>query len=155
MAAGQNSSDGTRPQKIERPAPGAGEDVVEREHRHVAANAVAMARDRLEDANHGFARRRIEVVQLRDVPPRRKVRVATAGDEVDRIAELDRLKEVGRLPIVVERAFDVELGAAANPVVVEAGVIGDEVEDEPMRRRRNSSLAASRPAKPPMRSSGS
>ena len=67
-------------------APGALEHIGQDEHRHVAANAVALAGDPDELADHRLLRRRIAVVELQRVGPAGEIRVAAIGQDADRPA---------------------------------------------------------------------
>ena len=62
-------------------APGALEDVVHHQHRHVAADAVALRGDRRQRLDRRRAQIRREGVQLHDIRPGREVRVAAVGED--------------------------------------------------------------------------
>ena len=68
---------GPRPAAL---APGPLEDVVHHQHRHVAADAVALRGDRAERLDHGRPQVGRERVQLHDVRPGREVRVAAVRE---------------------------------------------------------------------------
>src|SRR3954464_1094196 len=85
---------------------------------------------RREHANHRVACLRIEVIELRDVPPRCEKWIATARDEVDGVRRIDRMEVVGGAAVVVERSLDVELRTRPDPLVIEAGVIRHEIDEQ-------------------------
>ena len=89
ISGGQYSSAGRRP------APGAGEDVVAHQHRHVAAQPVALPGQLEQRVADGLPQRRRERVELDDVRPRREVRVAPARDPAR--ADLDRADRIRRV----------------------------------------------------------
>ena len=111
VASGQNSVAGGAPRQVHALLPRLRENVVQHQHRHVAPHAVGVLRDRRSTPIIAVARRRVEVIQLRDVGPRRKERIAAARDEADvAIAQLDR-PECGGRPTE----------AAASPAMNQSG----------------------------------
>jgi len=124
-------TDHRRPVVVGRPGagafiPGTREDVVHHEHRHVAADTVALIGDlaeRVHDCGTQCGRERVE---LHDVWPRRKIRIAT--ERVDVPAHLDERSWIGRE--VGRGSLDEQLGTGARPRVVGGDVVRHEVEHE-------------------------
>ena len=113
-------------------APRALEDAVHHEHRHVAADAVALLGDRAERLDHGAAQRRRERVQLHDVGPGGEVRVAAVREHA--VAHAHERRRVA-LEVLLP-ALDEVLGVRLRPRVVGRDVVGHEVEDQPEPARR-------------------
>ena len=63
-------------------APGPLEHVVQQQHRHVAANAVALSGNVGQGFDHRLAQAGLKGIQLQDVRPGRKVGIASAGQKV-------------------------------------------------------------------------
>ena len=116
-------------------APGRPEDVVEDEHRHRADDAVAAGRDLAQRLGHRPRHRRVAVVELGRVGPRREVRVAAVGDPVTTVgADLEVAVRVGGPLLGI--GVDEPVRVAADPRMVDRDVVRDEVEDEPDAGRR-------------------
>ena len=94
-----------RPEERRTAAPGAFEDLRQNQHRHVAADAVALAGDLHEFADHRFLRGGIGIVELERVGPAGKVGVAAVGEE--HVASLAFDPDV-----VLRGAGQIEFGAA-------------------------------------------
>ena len=111
--------------------PGLAEDLVQHQHRHVAAQAVAVPRDRAQGLDERIPRFDIEEVDLRGIGPRREAGIASASNETGRcVLRLDQ-EEGGRIAVVILlRAPDEVVGVAADPAVVGPRVVRHEVEDE-------------------------
>src|SRR5688572_8836151 len=90
-----------------------------------------MRRNCVQDVDHGRACLGIEVVQLRDVAPRGKVRIAPAGHQ--RSARLAKI--VGSKPAVVVRSEHVSIGMRLDPGMVEGGMVRNEVHHQPQSAR--------------------
>ena len=60
--------------------PGPLEHLWQHEHRHVAAHAVALARDALQLVEQRFLQRGIAVVELQGIGPAGEVRIASVGE---------------------------------------------------------------------------
>ena len=71
------------------------ENVAELQHRHVAANAVAMSGDDAEPVDQRRAQSRIEVVELRRIRPGREVRIAAQRDEDSAFRRFDAEETCG------------------------------------------------------------
>lgn len=111
-------------------APSVGEDVVQNEHGHIAADAVAMFCDFAEFSDERGARGRLEVIELENIAPGREVRIATVGEK-DGLGGRFLQKESGRvLAKVILRTANVIFRMRGNPRMVGRGVIGDEIENE-------------------------
>jgi hypothetical protein len=70
-----------RPEWLRWDAPGSVKDFRQNQHGHVAAQAIALASDSYQFADHRFLRGGVAVVQLKRVGPAREVRIATVGQE--------------------------------------------------------------------------
>ena len=112
-------------------APGAGCDVVEEEHRHVAAHAVAPTGDVGERRHDRLAEARAEGVQLQHVAPRREVRVAAVGEEPAGCLE----PGAGLALAVGGGAVHEVVGLCDDPGMVGRDVVRHPVEDEPEAAR--------------------
>ena len=110
--------------------PGALEDVGQDQHGHVAADAVALARDFQKDVDHRFLRRGVGVVKLQRVGPAGEVRIAAIRKDGVAGLALDRRVVLRSTGQVVLRAADEMLGMILDPRVAEPHVIGDEIEHE-------------------------
>ena len=125
-------------------APRRPEDVVEHQHRHRADDAVAPRGDLAQRLGHRPRDRRVAVVELGRVGPRREVRVAAVGDPVTTVrADLEVALRVGG-PLVGIR-MDEPIRVATDPRMVHCDVVRDEVEDQPDAGRPES-LAEGRQA---------
>ena len=108
-------------------APGPGEDVAGHQHGHVAADSVALASDARQRLGRRSAHGWRERVELHDVGPWRKIRVAAAGQHMPsdgHPAPWVRLD-------VVFIAVHEQLRVARHPGVVRGGVVGHAVEEQP------------------------
>ncbi len=115
-----------------RQTPGFFEHVGQHQHRHVAARAVSMLRDKPQLVDHGVPCVVARVVELRDVGPRRKVRIARAGDRLH--VSRRQINEPERRRITPERLFAAShepLGIRRRPGMIEADVVRDEIEQQP------------------------
>ena len=119
------------PLTVQPGSPGALEHVIQHQHRHVAAHAVAMCCHLAQLAPHRVARLGIEVVQLRDVAPRRKIRIPAARDVHAALHAVDGAKVLGRGAHVLLGSEHIPLRVLANPRMIESGVIRYEIEDQP------------------------
>ena len=125
-------------------APGRPEDVVEHEHRHRADDPVAPRRDLAQRLGHRPRHRRVAVVELGRVGPRREVRVAAVGDPVATVrADLEIAVRVGGTLLGI--GMDEPIRVATDPRMVHRDVVRDEVEDQPDAGRPES-LAKGRQA---------
>ena len=86
-------------------------------------------------ADHRLLRGRVAVVELKRVRPAGEVRIAAVGQE--QVAPLPlHPRVVLRRPRQVELGpGDVVLGVVLHPGVIQAGVVGDEVEHQPQAAR--------------------
>ena len=111
-------------------APAFFENIVEEEHGHVAADAVAMSGDGTELGDLRGASPGMEMIELGDIFPRRVVRIFGQGDVARALRGLHRVIE-GRIGFVLfGRSLDVVFGVFADPGMIERGVITDEIEEE-------------------------
>ena len=111
-------------------APGPFEDFGQHEHRHVAADAVGVLGQRLQLADHGPACFGLGIVELRDVGPRRKIRVAAARDEPHALVRRDGPKSRRITPYRLLRCVDEPIGVRGDPWMIEPDVIRDEIDDQ-------------------------
>ena len=112
---------GTRPR-----APGASEDRIEHQHRHVAAHTVALRGDLRDGVDGRLPQSGRQGVELQHVGPGRKERVATAGKHLSRRFD-ERRRFASR---VVGAAANEVLGMRLDPGMVGRHVVGNEVENE-------------------------
>src|SRR5262245_9717399 len=63
-------------------APRAFEDRIEQQHRHVAANTVALARDTQNRFENGATKLRLESIQLQHILPGWKIRIASTCENM-------------------------------------------------------------------------
>ena len=82
-------------------------------------------------ADHGFLRGRVAVVELQRVRPAGEVRIAPVGQQQIALLALDPGVVLRRTRQVQFRAGDVILGMILHPGMIQARVIGDEVEQQP------------------------
>ena len=80
---------GARPERRRRDPPRPLEDLGQHQHRHVAAHAVALARDPPKLAEQRVLQRRVPVVQLQRVGPAGEVRVAAVGQDAASAGRLE------------------------------------------------------------------
>ena len=138
--AAPDGRDHARPVVLGRPRPGALaprplEDVVHHQHRHVAADAVALRGDRAERLHDRGPQLGRERVQLDDVRPGREVRVAAVREDARRRRARttpDRARGPRRSPRTKYS------GCVGRPRMVGRDVVRHEVEDqaEPALRER-------------------
>ncbi len=119
-----------RPEERRTLAPGAFEDFGQDQHRHIAADAVALAGDLDEFADHRLLRGRGGVVELQRVGPAGEIGITAIGEE--HVAGLAFDPDV-----VLRRAGQIEFTAADevlrmgfDPGMPEAHVVGNEIEHE-------------------------
>jgi len=105
--------------------PGAGEDVVEEKHGHIATDAIAEAGNVQELVEHGAASFGPAIIELGGVAPGGKIRVFAVGEPPR--AEGGLLEERAG---DAAGALDEEVGAVAEPGVVEPDMVGDEIEQQ-------------------------
>ena len=106
------------------------EDVLEDQHRHVAAHPIAPRRHLEEEVDHGGPESRNAVVELSCVPPRREVWVAAVSEVVGPSVDAHREPAVGFRRCAVPVAMYVPVGMATDPGVVDRRVIRHEVEHQ-------------------------
>src|SRR4030095_12453188 len=112
-------------------APGARDDVGQHEHGHVAADAIALARDALEHREHCLAKPRVAVVDLERVGPAREIRVAPVGEDEGPAIGDDAAVVLRLARQVVVAAAHVVLRMLAGPGGIEGGGGWAEKQDEP------------------------
>src|SRR5262249_51763175 len=76
-------------------------------------------------------RGRIAVVELQRVRPAREVRIAPVGEQQVTLRSLDPRIVLGRACQVRFRSVDVVVGVGLHPGMIETGVVGDEIEEQP------------------------
>ena len=147
--------DDRRPVVVGRPgsgaaAPGALEDVVQHEHGHVAADAVALSGDLRDRLDHRLPEPRLKGVELEHIGPRREVGIPAAGEHLS-----SRLDEGRRIvPRIVGVPLNEVFGMFADPGVVRRHMVGNEVEDQPQAALARACVArAASPFGPPRCSS--
>src|ERR1039457_5236021 len=107
------------------------ENFIRDEHRHVAAHPIAKLRDVFQNPDHGLTTGGIEIIELCDVRPWRKIRIATASDEQILTAlPFHQIKSCGIASKVLFAALDVAVSMLHHPGMVEAGVVRHKVENQ-------------------------
>ena len=119
-----------RPERGGGDAPGLLEHLRQDEHRHVAADAVALARDALELAEHRLLQGRVAVVQLERVRPAVEVGIAPVSKDARALLRLGAAVVLGLRGELLFRSRDEEVRVLDHPAVVRRHVVRDEVEDE-------------------------
>ncbi len=135
---------GRRPDPI---APRPCEHLVQHQHGHVAAHAVALVEDPDERGGRRAAESRRERVELDHVGPGGEVRVAPAGE--DPLADTHERSRIA-FEVVVAPGHEV-VGMLEGPRVIGSDVVGHEVEDQahpPVREGPARRCQTRRPAKP-------
>ena len=106
-------------------------DLRQYEHRHVATDAIALARNAQEFAQQGVLQRGIAIVQLQRVGPTGEVRVAAVGQDAAPAAGVDTAVVLRLRRELLLRPGNEELRMFLHPAMVGRHVVGDEIEDEP------------------------
>ena len=140
--------DRLRPERRRRETPGALKDLGQRQHRHVAAHAVALPSDRRQLRHMGRLQGRVGVVQLQRVRPAGEIGIAPMGQDARTLIGVD--------PAIVLRlsgesllaALDVEIGMRLRPRMIERGMVGHEVEHEAAAGRAPQAGCGTPPAPP-------
>ena len=111
--------------------PGVGEDVVEQQHRHIAADAVTLHGDAQQGFASGVAVFRGVGVELRGVDPTGKIGVAPVSYEIEAARAVMFGREDTRMSGRTLRIATHEiLRRVSQPGVVERDVVGHIIEDE-------------------------
>ena len=135
-----------RPASRRRGAPGAREDLVDHQHRHVAADAVALVA-RCRSARSSMASRSAgaKALSWTTSGQRREVRIAAAGEH---LAARRQPAAGSRRQVVARVPWTKYSGCSLEPRMVGRDVVGHEVEHQPdpALGQRGSRAAASRPA---------
>ena len=118
-----------RPEQRRPASPGPLEDVGQDEHGHVAAHAVTLPGDLQQLADHRLLRGRIAVVELQRIRPAGEVRVAAVSQEPVAPVRLTRCSSAARAP-GRSRCRGRSTRGGPPPRVIQAGVVGDEVEHQ-------------------------
>ena len=135
-------------------APAVLENIVEQQHGHVAADAVAVAGDGAKFGELRGASGGMEMIELGDIFPRRVIGIFGERDEAGALRSLDRIIEGWIAFVILLLGLDVIIGMLANPGMIERGVIADEIEKEGRGRGREVYYARGREVRVPMRASG-
>src|ERR1700735_3532894 len=103
------------------------ENIVEKQHGHVAAHTVTVTGDGAEFGELRGARRRMEMIELGDIFPGWVVGILGPRDETRTLRSLDRI--IKRRIVFEFRLLrlNVIFGVFANPGLVECGMIADEI----------------------------
>ena len=111
-------------------APGAFEHVGQDQHRHVAADAVALPGDSLQLADHRLLQVRVAVVELQRVGPAGEVRIAAVGEHQRPVFRLTRSSSAAQRARSVLAAMDEVLRMLFDPGMIEAHVIRHKIEHQ-------------------------
>ena len=120
----------SRPEGGRGDSPRSLEDLRQDEHRHVAADAIALVGDPLELSEHRLLERGVAVVQLQCVGPAVEVRVAPVRQDARPLARLHATVVLRRCGELLLRAGHEEVRVIGDPGVVRRHVVRDEVEDK-------------------------
>ena len=110
-----------------RVAPGPLEDIVQHEHRHVAADTVTLSGDLRDRLDHRLPESRLKGVELEHIRPRREVGIPAAGEH--RSSRLDERRRI--VPRIVGVPLNEVFRVIADPGMVRRDVVGHKVEDQP------------------------
>jgi len=116
-------------------APGLGKNPVGDQHRHVAANAVALGRDVAQRLDHLGAHGGVEGVELGGVGPDREIGIAPVGEYLVMAGGWSQKEVIGLAVHVLARAVDETLGVGFQPGMVHGDVVGHEVQHQPQSAR--------------------
>jgi len=105
--------------------PGFGENPVEHQHRHIAANTVAVPGDGGEQFRHRTACRIAPIVQLNSIRPRREIRILAIGQPANLPARLLR-ERASRLPGALHK----QLRLLPDPGMVQPKMVGHEIQHQ-------------------------
>src|SRR5271156_815341 len=106
------------------------ENFIRDQHRHIATHPLTILGDVLQCFDHALAALGIEVIELCDVRPWREIRISTASNEqILTTCPLQNVKGRGIAPKILFAALDVTVGMLHYPAMVEAGMVGYEVEN--------------------------
>ena len=142
----------SRPEQLRAGSPGPLEDLRQDQHGHVATQAVTLPGNLFQNADHGLLRRRIAVVELQRIGPAGKVGIAPVRQEQIALRALDPGIVFGGLGQVEFGPRDVVFGVLVHPGVIEAGMIGDEIEHQleaPLLEPRSAAAPEPRPRSAP------
>ena len=108
------------------PSPRLLKDVVEQQHRHIAAHPVALLSDRIQCLDDRLAQRWTEGVELCHILPRRKVRVAPVGNH--RSARLKKC--TWSLSQVFACSLHKECRVLENPWMIRRHMVGHKIQNQ-------------------------
>src|SRR5579884_501033 len=112
-------------------SPGTAENGFEDEHRHIAAQAIAVPSQVPDHLGQRMACVRAQWMELQGVAPGRKVRITPMGEQQDAaFPALDRKKTIGVAAVVGECSGQETLRVLPNPGVVDRRMIGNEIENQ-------------------------
>lgn len=111
-------------------APSTRENIVQDEHSHVAANAVAVLGDFAEFGDERGAGGRLEIIELQNVAPRREIRIAAVSEKDWLGGGFLQIECGGIFAKILLSAANVKFGMRGGPRMVGSSVVGDEVENE-------------------------
>jgi hypothetical protein len=107
------------------------EHVGEHQHGHVAAHTVALTSDLHQFRDHGALGGWIAVIELQRVGPARKVRIPPVSEHALSLRSCDPRIVLRRASQVSFGALHVVLGVLVHPGMIQTGVVGHEIEEQP------------------------
>jgi hypothetical protein len=122
---------GVGPEGLRANIPRPFEHVGEHQHGHVAADAVALTGDFDQFRDHGVLGGWIAVIELQRVGPGREVRIPPVGEHTIAARSLDPRIVLRRASQVSFGALHVVLGVLFHPRMIQTGVVGHEIEEQP------------------------
>jgi hypothetical protein len=105
-------------------------DLGQDEHRHIAADAVALPGDRFQLADHRLLQVRVAVIELQRVGPAIEVRVATVGEHHRAALRLHAAIVLRCARQIALAAVDEVLRVLFGPCVIRSHVVRHEVEHQ-------------------------
>src|SRR5690242_15447724 len=103
--------------------------VIQDQHSHIAASAVADFRNSMNLPDHCFAQIWVEVIELSGIRPRREIWISSVGNDFRMAGGVLGNEEIAGIGSVLrERTPDVVLRMLLDPVMVRSSVIRDHVE---------------------------
>ncbi len=122
---------GPRPEMIGGNVPGPLEDLRDNQHGHVTADAITLARDPPQLAEHGLLQIRIAIVQLQRIRPACKVGIAPIGQDSTFAGDLPAAEILRLGGELFLGAGDEEVRVLLHPGMIRRDMVGDKVQDQP------------------------
>ena len=118
------------PERLRRQAPGAVEHLGQQQHRHVAAQPIAMLGNRRQLRHLGRLQHRIGIVELQRIRPAGEIRIAAMSQDPRSLIRLGPPVIAGGGRQIGLVALDIEIRLGPDPGRIEARVVGHEIEHQ-------------------------